>query len=202
MPIPTPAPHPAESLILARIPAAVRQRAARVQLMVFDVDGVLTDGSLWYADNGEIVKRFHALDGQGIRLLGAGGIAVSLITARDGGFLTRRAADLGITDVQQSVHDKLAALTALAHKRGVSLESVGFMGDDINDLAALRQAGFSVTVPAAPPYVAQATHWVTEKQGGNGAVRECCDLILASQGRLGPLLDAGARVRPVSGSLQ
>lgn len=202
MPIPTTAPHPAESLILARIPDAVRQRAARVQLMVFDVDGVLTDGSLWYADNGEVVKRFHAHDGQGIRLLGAGGIPVSLITARDGGFVTRRAADLGITDVQQSVHDKLSALTALAQKRGLSLDNVGFMGDDINDLAALRQAGFSVTVPSAPAYVAQTTHWVTERQGGNGAVRECCDLILAAQGRLGPLLDAGARVRPASGTLQ
>ncbi len=195
-------PHPAESLILARIPATVRERASRVQLMVFDVDGVLTDGTLWYGDNGEVVKRFHALDGQGIRLLGAGGISVALITARDGAFVTRRAADLGIADVQQSVHDKLTALTALAHKRGVSLDNVGFMGDDINDLAALRQAGFAVTVPGAPAYVAQATHWVTEKGGGNGAARECCDLILASQGRLGPLLDAGAQVKPTTGSLQ
>lgn len=195
-------PHPAESLILARIPTMVRERAARVQLMVFDVDGVMTDGTLWYGDNGETVKRFHALDGQGVRLLGAGGIAVALITARDGAFVTRRAADLGVADVQQSVHDKLSALTALAHKRGITLDNVGFMGDDLNDLPALRQAGFAVTVPAAPAYVAQATHWVTEKAGGSGAVRECCDVILSAQGRLGPLLDTGGLVKPASGSLQ
>lgn len=195
-------PHPAESLVLARVPANVRERAARIQLMVFDVDGVLTDGALWYGDNGEMVKRFHALDGQGMRLLAAGGISVAIITARDGAFITRRAADLGIADVQQSVHDKVAALTRLAQKRGVSLDNVGFMGDDINDLEAMRKAGFAVTVPGAPAYVAQATHWITESGGGNGAVRECCDVILAAQRRLGPLLDAGAGVRPVSGSLQ
>lgn len=195
-------PHPAEAMLLTRVPAPVRERAATVQLMVFDVDGVLTDGSLWYGENGETIKRFHVLDGQGLRLLAAGGVAVALMTARSSPVVTRRAADLGINEVHLGVHDKIQALTELTQKLRVSLEHTGYMGDDVNDLPALRQAGFAVTVPAAPAYVAQAAHWVTERQGGAGAVRECCDLILAAQGRLGPVVNTGVRVAPTSGSLQ
>lgn len=195
-------PHPVEAMLLARVPALVRDRAAGIRLMVFDVDGVLTDGSLWYGENGETVKRFHVLDGQGLRLLGSGGIAVALMTARESPMVTRRAADLGINEVHIGVADKAAALTELVQKFGVTLEQTGYMGDDVNDLPALRQAGLAVTVPGAPAYIAQAAHWVTESAGGAGAVRECCDLILAAQGRLGAVVNTGVRVAPASGSLQ
>src|SRR5690625_3489732 len=177
-------PHPADALVIARVPPAVRDRAAAVRLMVFDIDGTLTDGSLWYHEHGETLKRFNVLDGQGLRLLSAGGVIVAWITARAGPAVTRRAADLGINDVQQGVHHKADALQALMQRHGVSGAEVGYMGDDINDLPAMQLAGFAVSVPAAPPYVAQVAHWITERQGGHGAVRECCDVVLAAQGRL------------------
>ncbi len=195
-------PHPAEALILARVPAGVRERAARVRVMAFDVDGVLTDGSLWYGEHGETVKRFNVLDGQGLRLLAAGGVAVAFITARDSAMVRHRAADLGITHIVQGSHDKAAALQSLVAKLGLTIEEAGFMGDDVNDLPAMRQAGFAVTVPAAPSYVAQSAHWVTERAGGAGAARECCDLILAAQSRLGPVLTRGSDVVAAGGSLQ
>lgn len=200
-PVPT-VPHPADALVLARIAQPIRERAAAIRLMVFDVDGILTDGSLLYGEHGEAVKRFNVLDGQGLRLLAAGGVAIAWVTARSGAAVTRRAADLGVADLIQGVHNKAEALLGLMQRHGVQSAQVGFMGDDINDLPALQMAGLAVTVPAAPAYVAQVAHWVTTAAGGHGAVRECCDVILASQGRLGPLLSTGLPVVPSGGSLQ
>ncbi len=177
-------PHPAEALVLAKVTPAVIERARQVRLMAFDVDGVLTDGSLWYGENGETMKRFNALDGHGLRLLGESGIIVALITGREGPILARRTGELGISLVLQGVRDKPQALSSLASEHGYGLEQVGFMGDDILDLAALQRVGFSASVPSAPPYVSQAAHWVASREGGHGAVRECTDLILAAQGRL------------------
>lgn len=180
--------HPAEALILARILPAVRERAAAVRLMVFDVDGVLTDGSLYYGEHGEMFKRFHTLDGHGLRLLAESGVGVALITGRSGPVVDRRAAELGIADVMQGVREKGAALCEIAQRRGVSLEQTGYMGDDIIDLPAMQRAGFAASVPNAPAYISQSAHWVSTLPGGNGAVRECCDLLLAAQGRLGGFL--------------
>jgi len=177
-------PHPAEALILARVSTANQERARKVRLMAFDVDGVLTDGSLWYSDTGETMKRFNALDGHGLRLMGESGVTVALITGRQGPIVARRAAELGISLVQQGVRDKAQALAKLAQDHGYSMEQIGFMGDDILDLAAMQRVGFAASVPNAPPYVTQAAHWVAAERGGSGAVRECCDLILAAQGRL------------------
>ena len=185
MTLPTPVTHPAEALVLARIPATVRERAATVRLMVFDVDGVLTDGGLYYGENGEQLKRFNALDGHGLRLLLEGGLKVALMTGRSGPIVARRAAELGIAEVMQGVRDKGAALAELAQRAGVQLNQAGYMGDDIIDLPAMQRAGFAATVPNAPGYVSQAAHWVASVPGGSGAVRECCDLLLAAQGRLG-----------------
>jgi 3-deoxy-D-manno-octulosonate 8-phosphate phosphatase (KDO 8-P phosphatase) len=123
--------HPAEALILARLQPAVKERAAAVRLMVFDVDGVLTDGSLYYGEHGELFKRFNALDGHGLRLLAEGGIAVALITGRSGPIVDRRAAELGIAEVMQGVRDKGSALAALAQRGNVTLDQTGYMGDDI-----------------------------------------------------------------------
>ncbi|WP_459616751.1 KdsC family phosphatase [Bordetella sp. 2513F-2] len=180
--------HPAEALVLARISPAVRERAAAVRLMVFDVDGVLTDGSLYYGENGEVFKRFHALDGHGLRLLMEGGVQVALITGRSGPVVDRRAAELGVALVQQGVRDKASALTELAQRLGIQLTETGYMGDDIIDLQAMQRAGFAASVPNAPGYVSQAAHWVSGLPGGSGAVRECCDLLLAARGRLGAFL--------------
>lgn len=183
--------HPAEALLLARIPADVVERARKVRLMVFDVDGVLTDGSLWYGEHGEALKRFHVLDGHGLKMLTISGVTVALMTAREGPILARRAAELGLSHLYQGVRDKAKTLLSLAQKEGLALESVGYMGDDVIDLAAMQRAGLAVSVPHAPAYVAQTAHWVTHAAGGHGAVRECCDMLLASQGKLGHLLQQG-----------
>ncbi len=184
-------PHPAEALVLARIPQALRARLANIQLMVFDVDGVLTDGSLWYGEQGEIFKRFNSLDGHGLKMLAVSGIKVALVTGREGPIVDRRAAELGLGDVMQNVRDKGAALNSLAERHHLSLEQIGFMGDDLIDLPALQRAGFAASVPEAPAYVAQAAHWVSTQGGGRGAARECCDLILAAQQRLSPFFQPG-----------
>lgn len=192
-------PHPAEALVLARIPQALRNRLANIQLMVFDVDGVLTDGSLWYGEQGEIFKRFNSLDGHGLKMLAVSGIKVALVTGREGPIVDRRAAELGLGDVMQNVRDKGAALNSLAERHRLTLEQIGFMGDDLIDLPALQRAGFAASVPEAPAYVAQAAHWVSTREGGRGAARECCDLILAAQQRLSPFFQPG---RLGSGAVQ
>jgi len=183
--------HPAEALILTRLPADVVERARKIRLMVFDVDGVLTDGKLWYGEQGEALKQFHVLDGYGLKMLATNGFTVALMTAREGPILARRAAELGLAHLYQGVRDKASALVDLAQKEGIALEAVGYMGDDVIDLAAMQRAGFAATVPHAPAYIAQAAHWVSTTFGGQGAVRQCCDLLMASQGKLGPVLQAG-----------
>ena len=192
-------PHPAEALVLSKISASVRERLARIKLMVFDVDGILTDGSLWYGEHGEVFKRFHALDGHGLKMLAASGIAVVLMTGRSGPIVDRRAAELGLGDVLQNVRDKGLAITELAGKHRVSLEQTGFMGDDLIDLPAMQRTGFAASVPDAPAYVQQTAHWVAIKAGGHGAARECCDIIWAAQHRLGPVFQPG---RLGQGSIQ
>lgn len=193
-------PHPAEALVLAKTPATVLERLRPLRLMAFDVDGVLTDGRLWYGEHGEQLKSFHVLDGHGLKLLREGGVSVALITGRESAILARRAAELGIPLLQQGVRDKATAITQLAQDQGLSLAEIGYMGDDIIDLAALQKVGFAATVPEAPAYISQVTHWVSTKAGGTGAVRECCDLILAAQGKLGGFLSPNAR--PMTGVIQ
>lgn len=188
--------HPADAMVLSRVSVEVRERAAAVQLMVFDVDGVLTDGGLYYGENGEMLKRFHAQDGHGLRLLREIGTEVALMTGRSGPIVARRAAELGISEVMQGVRDKGAALTEMAQRLGLSLEQVGYMGDDIIDLSAMQRARFAATVPHAPVYVAQAAHWTSSLSGGNGAARECCDLLLAARGRLGTFLTSPGLLGP------
>ena len=186
--------HPVEALILARLAPGVVERARDVRLMAFDVDGVLTDGSLWYGEHGEVMKRFCALDGHGLKLLRDSGVSVALITGREGPIVARRAAELGIDLVQQGVRDKARAIGELIQAQGYDWQHVGYMGDDLIDLAALQRCGFSASVPNAPPYIGQAVHWVSSRAGGEGAVRECCDLILAAKGRLSTYFGTNAHV--------
>ena len=183
--------HPAEALILARLEPSVRVRLEKLKLMVFDVDGVLTDAGLWYTEQGETLKRFNALDGHGLKMLAVSGIQVALVTGRESPIIARRAAELGLGAVMQNVRDKGVVLSELCTRYGVALEQTGFMGDDLIDLPAMQRAGFSASVPDAPSYITQAAHWVAERRGGHGAARECCDLILAAQQRLGAFFQPG-----------
>lgn len=177
--------HPAEALILAKVAQAVQQSLQRLRLMVFDVDGVLTDGKLWYGENGEIFKGFHALDGHGLRLLNESGIKVAIVTGRESAIVSRRSAELGISIVHQGVRDKLALIQEIAQQQHITLSEIGYMGDDLIDLPTMQRVGFAASVPNAPSYVSQRAHWVSCLPGGQGAARECCDLILAARGRLG-----------------
>ena len=162
--------------------AQATARAARVKLMIFDVDGVLTDGSLHYAAEGEILKTFNVLDGLGIKLLQQSGVATAIITARQSPIITKRAADLGIPYLFQGAHDKLAAFELLQKQAGVSADACGFIGDDIIDLPIILRAGFTASVPKGHPEVTSRVHYLTKADGGHGAVRELCDLILRAQG--------------------
>ena len=157
-------------------------RARRIRLMVFDVDGVLTDGSLHFGADGEMIKTFNVLDGHGIKLLQRSGIITAIISARQSALVTRRAADLGITHVQQGVHDKLSGYQALLAECGIEAEASGFIGDDVIDLPVLTRVGFAASVPNGHPEVRSRVHYVTTAGGGRGAVRELCDFILRAQG--------------------
>lgn len=160
---------------------AARLRAAQVRLMIFDVDGVLTDGSLHFGSEGELIKTFNVLDGQGIRLLQQAGIATAIISARQSALVQRRASDLGITHVYQGVHDKRSAFEQLMTQTGIVAQHCGFIGDDVIDLPILLRAGFAASVPNAHAEVRERVHYMTTAQGGRGAVRELCDFILKAQ---------------------
>lgn len=194
--------HPVESLLLAPIPADVRDRLRAVRLMAFDVDGVLTDGRLFYNEDGECLKAFHALDGYGLRLLQECGITVALITGRAGPIVPRRASELGIDEVHQGIPDKSIVLQSLAQKYDLDMKQIGYMGDDIIDLTAMKRVGFAASVPRAPQYIRQIAHWVSDIEAGFGAARKCCDLILASQGRLGSYFTPTPPVSLITGSPQ
>lgn len=157
-------------------------RAARIRLMIFDVDGILTDGGLQYGANGEIVKTFNVMDGLGIKLLQQSGVATAIITARKSEIVAKRAADLGIEHVLQGVHDKRAGFEELLARTAVEAQTSGFVGDDLIDLPVLSRVGFSASVPNGHVEVRERVHYVTQAAGGSGAVRELCDFILRAQG--------------------
>jgi len=157
-------------------------RAARVKLMIFDVDGILTDGSLHYGPDGETIKTFNVLDGHGIKLLQSSGVATAIISARKSSIVARRAADLGIQHLFQGVHDKRSAFEQLMEQTGVAAEACGFVGDDVIDLPILLRVGFAASVPNAHAEVKARVHYVTQISGGSGAARELCDFIMQAQG--------------------
>jgi 3-deoxy-D-manno-octulosonate 8-phosphate phosphatase (KDO 8-P phosphatase) len=150
--------------------------------MIFDVDGILTDGSLHYGPEGEMMKTFNVLDGHGIKLLQASGVATAIISARESTVVARRAADLGIMHVRQGIHNKRDAFERLMAECGVTSDACGFVGDDVIDLPILLRVGFAATVPNAHTEVQERVHYRTQATGGRGAVREICDFILRAQG--------------------
>ncbi len=158
-------------------------RAAGVRLMIFDVDGILTDGSLQFSADGEAMKRFNVLDGHGIKLLQQSGIVTAIVSARSSPIVLRRATDLGIGHVVQGVHDKRTALAELCAATGIDAHACGFIGDDWLDLPVLMRVGFAASVPNAHLEVRSRVHYVTQASGGHGAAREVCDLLLRAQGK-------------------
>ena len=164
------------------VPPHLRERAARIRLVGFDVDGTLTDGRLWFDAEGRESKAFHAHDGLGLRLLEDSGIAVAWITARDSASARARARDLRLTHVHTGVHDKLACLRQLCATLGLAANEVAYMGDDLNDLCLFGEVGFAVAPANARPEVRERAHWVTAARGGEGAARELCDLVLKARG--------------------
>jgi 3-deoxy-D-manno-octulosonate 8-phosphate phosphatase (KDO 8-P phosphatase) len=162
--------------------AALRARMLSIRLMIFDVDGVLTDGRIIYHDEGSEIKAFDVQDGHGIKLLQRAGIQVALITGRSCKAVDHRAAGLGITRVYQGVHDKLEAYAKIIAETGLKDREVGCMGDDLIDIPVMRRAGLSIAVPNASSHVLPYAHYITRASGGRGACREICELLLQVQG--------------------
>ena len=183
MPPPHPETDPVPANYLANPPADILARAAKIRLAAFDVDGTLTDGRLWYGEDGRETKVFHVHDGPGLKRLQANGIEVALITARISHPVALRAEELGIAHVYQGQGDKRSCLLELLDALHLSPEQAAVVGDDLPDLAPMRIAGLAVAVANAHPWVVEAAHWQTRQRGGEGAVREACDLILHAQGR-------------------
>lgn len=159
-------------------------RLRRLRLMAFDVDGVLTDGRLWYTEDGGEMKAFDARDGHGLKMLRDGGLKIAIITSRRSAIVDRRARELGVHYCFQGVPAKLPTFNELRAELGVAEDCAGYMGDDLLDLPVLLRAGFAASVPDAPAAVRDRAHWISSRPGGRGAVREVCELILSAQGQL------------------
>ncbi|WP_084187199.1 KdsC family phosphatase [Andreprevotia chitinilytica] len=163
-------------------------RARAVRMMIFDVDGVMTDGSLYYTDEGQEIKAFNSLDGHGLRMLQNTGVKIAIITGRQSKLVAHRAKNLGIDFIYQGAHDKRSAFESLLAASGVTADQCGYMGDDVIDLPVMIRVAFAIAVPRAPDIVRKHAHYVTTLQGGHGAVREACEFIMQAQGTLDGVL--------------
>ncbi len=168
----------------------VMQRAARVRLVVFDVDGVLTDGGLFIDTEGREHKVFHSRDGHGMKMLQQSGVAIAIITGRSSPAVAHRMASLGIEHVYQGQQDKLPAFRALLQSLSLSEAQTAYVGDDVVDLPVMRRAGLAVAVQDAHELVKRHAHWITAHEGGRGAARDVCELIMEAQGHLEAALGA------------
>ncbi|HEY6517629.1 MAG TPA: HAD-IIIA family hydrolase [Steroidobacteraceae bacterium] len=155
--------------------------AARVRLLVLDVDGVLTDGHLYYGTRGETLKVFHVRDGLGVKLLAAAGVTIAVISGRRSAMTARRCRELGVRHLFQGVADKLAAFQRLRGRLGVAAAACACVGDDVPDVPLMREVGLSFAVADAHPEARSAAHVVTRLPGGKGAVREVCDYLLEAR---------------------
>lgn len=176
------------SIYLDGVSEEVRAKARQVRLLALDVDGIMTDGRLYFDQSGQEMKAFSTRDGMGIKALQRSGIPVALITGRQSPMVKQRAEELGIHLVFQGADDKLQALQAVSEASGLCAAQICYAGDDWIDLPVLRRVGFSVTAADADPFVRQQVDWVSAEAGGMGAVRALCNLILAAQGKLDQLM--------------
>ena len=165
------------------------ERAKRIKLAIFDVDGVLTDGSFLIGDDGQQYKAFYTKDGQGLRMMQDSGIVVGIITGRTSKVVEHRMKELGVEHVYQGQRDKVGAFENMIEKAGVSPEEVAYVGDDVIDLPVMRRVGLSVAVRDAEPIVKQYAHWITPREGGKGAVRDVCEFIMQQQNTLDKALE-------------
>ena len=166
----------------------ILERAARVRLVIFDVDGVLTDGSLYLGDDGQEYKAFHSRDGHGMKMLQAAGVEIGIITGRSSEVVRLRMASLGIEQVYQGQLDKRVAYERMKADLGLTDSEVAYVGDDVVDLPVMRRAGFAVAVQDAHPAVKQHAHWQTPSAGGRGAARDVCELLMEARGVLASAL--------------
>ncbi len=161
----------------------MRSVLSGIRIFATDVDGVLTDAGMYYAESGDEVKKFNTRDGMGIKLLQNAGLVTALITQEETKLVRRRGEKLAIPEVHQGVRDKLGRLRELCSKYDCSLEQIAYIGDDVNDVEALGAVGFSSAPADAMPAVLKVVRYVCKKKGGEGAVREVAEMILAAKGR-------------------
>jgi 3-deoxy-D-manno-octulosonate 8-phosphate phosphatase (KDO 8-P phosphatase) len=159
-------------------------KAKGIKLLVLDVDGVMTSGALYFSNSGDEFKAFNVMDGLGIKLLQDNGVDVAIITGRESELVKRRADNLGIKHVIQGREDKLIALTEMMQPLNLDYTDIAYLGDDLPDLAAIRKVQLGMTVANGHPFVVEHADGQTAASGGNGAVREVCELILRAQGNL------------------
>jgi 3-deoxy-D-manno-octulosonate 8-phosphate phosphatase (KDO 8-P phosphatase) len=160
------------------------ERARRIRLMIFDVDGVLTDGRLWYGPAGEELKVFHCLDGHGLKMLGASGVPCALLSGRRSGAVAARAAELGIEHVLQGIENKRQEFDGLVKRLHLTPAEAGYMGDELVDLPVLTRCGFACAPREAPAAVRLRAHYVAGAAAGHGAAREVCEFVMRAQGSL------------------
>lgn len=160
------------------------EQAKSIRLAAFDIDGIMTDGGLYLSDSGEEFKRFNSLDGHGLKMLRASGVELAIITGRASRCVELRAKNLGILHLFQGVENKLVTMQSLLKQLDIPAEAAAYMGDDVVDLPVMRRMALACTVPEAPQVVRDHAHYVTKRNGGHGAVREVCELIMSAQGTL------------------
>jgi 3-deoxy-D-manno-octulosonate 8-phosphate phosphatase (KDO 8-P phosphatase) len=167
-----------------RLMLEILQKAKSIKLVIFDVDGVLTDGTLFIGDDGQEYKAFNSKDGHGMVMLQNTGIKIAIITGRVSKVVEHRMADLGIELIYQGHRDKLPAFENLLDDLSISPQETAYVGDDVVDLPVLKRVGLAICVQDAHPRVKRHAHWVTENPGGRGAAREVCEMIMNAQGML------------------
>jgi 3-deoxy-D-manno-octulosonate 8-phosphate phosphatase (KDO 8-P phosphatase) len=160
----------------------IKVKAQKIKLVVFDVDGVLTDGSLFYGDDGQEYKAFQARDGHGMKMLQKSGVDIAIITGRESEVVAHRASNLSIKHVYQGQLEKLPAFKTLLEKLDLLPEEVAYVGDDVVDLPIMIRVGLAITVQDGHALAKKHAHWITENRGGQGAAREVCEFIMQAQG--------------------
>lgn len=171
----------------------ILEKAAQIELVIFDVDGVLTDGSLYLGDDGQEYKAFNSLDGHGMVMLRNSGVEIGIITGRTSEVVRIRMESLGISHLYQGQRDKRPAYAELKQKLGLEDHQIAYVGDDVVDLPVMTRVGLAIAVQDAHPFARQHAHWTTPSRGGHGAARDVCELIMEGKGVLDSSLEAYLR---------
>jgi 3-deoxy-D-manno-octulosonate 8-phosphate phosphatase (KDO 8-P phosphatase) len=168
-----------------------KELASQIELLILDVDGVLTDGSLFYDNHGQEYKAFNSRDGHGLRMLQDAGVKVAILTGRKSELVQHRAKNLNIPAelVFQGFRDKRPAFEALLEQTGIESSKIAYVGDDVIDLPVMVRVGLAIAVADAHPFVQEHAHWITSRSGGRGAVRETCEMLLDARGQLQAILE-------------